>query len=632
MTELAPATEEAPRWALPAVMATHVALIAYFFPPSLLTGTEPIATYDHAMHLYQAARAVEAYRGWGALWSYDPFVLAGQPANAVEDLTSKTLELWCIALSYVGVPVARAYNAYVLLVHVALPPCVYAAARVLRFDGTTAVGAAALAVAAWFFDSFLHWCWFVGMVSWGAAAYLAVLAVALIHRALEDRTWPWFAAVAVVTAVATLVHPFVVVAVGVPAFGSYVRALGRLRPIHHVQLALGVAAAGATALVWIGPALAFRHYIGDTDVFLRPTASYFALDTLDLWKDVLETGEPVRTVVRTACFGAAAIQLARWHGARDTRVLPLATLIVAGLGFAYLGGYSWHLRQTQPYRQLAPAVLAAVLPAAVLARDLLRESRWPGLPSRAKVLFAVGAIAALPRVARTVLHYVPHALPEPARPTIDDEMTRALARVHEPRPPWKGHLTAPDDLIRARDWLASHHGGRGRVVVSHWVLAEYVAATTRVPTLGGLLERNVPHVDAHLFRSGAGGRPGGLERYFDRYAVGWVVTAGDFEPLDDRRDLLEPEIAFGPVRIYRTHAEPSWFHRGRGRLLSQSLNSLVVDDAAGPEVVLKFHWMETLRCRPGCSVKRVPVNEDRIGFVGVESPPRRFEIHNHYGP
>jgi hypothetical protein len=46
--------------------------------------------------------------------------------------------------------------------------------------------------------------------------------------------------------------------------------------------------------------------------------------------------------------------------------------------------------------------------------------------------------------------------------------------------------------------------------------------------------------------------------------------------------------------------------------------------------VIRFHWMESLRCRPGCTAERYRVKGDRVGFIRVRNPPRRFEIYNSY--
>jgi hypothetical protein len=125
-------------------------------------------------------------------------------------------------------------------------------------------------------------------------------------------------------------------------------------------------------------------------------------------------------------------------------------------------------------------------------------------------------------------------------------------------------------------------------------------------------------------------KPEGLKNYLERYAVGWVVVDGEFGPLDVRRDLLQPAESVGGFRIYRARAEPSYAARGNARISSQSLNSINVTDVTGPELVLRFHWMETLRCRPGCTIERAPEPFDRVGFVRVRNPPPAFEIYNGY--
>jgi hypothetical protein len=48
------------------------------------------------------------------------------------------------------------------------------------------------------------------------------------------------------------------------------------------------------------------------------------------------------------------------------------------------------------------------------------------------------------------------------------------------------------------------------------------------------------------------------------------------------------------------------------------------------EVVLRFHYLETLRCRPDCRVERFPVAGDRVGFIRVPDPRPELEIYNSY--
>jgi hypothetical protein len=113
--------------------------------------------------------------------------------------------------------------------------------------------------------------------------------------------------------------------------------------------------------------------------------------------------------------------------------------------------------------------------------------------------------------------------------------------------------------------------------------------------------------------------------------VGFLIVSGDHGPLDAQRDLLEPIVVLKGYRIYRVRAEPSYFAAGSGRVVEQRLNHLKVDGASGGDVVLRFHWMETLRCRPDCRVLREPTPGDRVGFIRVPSAPASFEIYQSYG-
>jgi hypothetical protein len=83
-------------------------------------------------------------------------------------------------------------------------------------------------------------------------------------------------------------------------------------------------------------------------------------------------------------------------------------------------------------------------------------------------------------------------------------------------------------------------------------------------------------------------------------------------------------------RRYRTRAVPSWLLRGIGQVVEQGVNSGKVVGASGDDLVVRFHWLESLACRPGCRIERFAVAGDRVGFIRIPSPPPAFEIYNAY--
>jgi hypothetical protein len=602
------------RLVLAATIASHVALCAYFAPLRVLFGKDPIMLSDYALHYYQVQRAVAAFRGWGKLWSWDPLALAGQPAGVAEDLTSKGTELFVIALRAMGVHTGFAFNLFTALGFALLPAAAWAAARLFDFPRRTAVWVVALWVLLWFFDSFLHWSWWIGMITWSIAAYGGVVLLGLLHRAFESKRAIWYLPFALLAPALALIHPFVALTLAVPGVALYLRAFRSLPRAHHAWFALGVLAAAATALVWIGPALRFRHWVDTADTFFNATLEYFVFDLVDVLRNSDHTGAPVRTVLRTLCFVVGGVTLFRWHRTGDRRALPLGALVIWGVFLAYFGGHSSLVRQTQPYRQIAPAMLAAALPAAVFLRENVSLERWRGFATRGRLLVGLAILLVVPRFVWTVHFYF-------TNPT------------HDPSRPWPTRLESANEAAReVRGWLVANHGGRGRVVVQHWVLDEYLAGATSLPLLGGIEQRNIQQADAHLFRRAKDGAlpTPELRQYLETYAVGWLVIGGPRIQLEDQHDLLQLAAIVSGHRMYRTRAEPSWLMRGSGQVVEQGLNSVKVEGASGDDVVLRFHWLESLACRPACRVERYPVAGDRVGFIRIPSPPPAFEIYNAY--
>jgi hypothetical protein len=627
-----PGTLRAVRAVLGVAGTLHLSLLAYFTPLKLPFSGLPFHTFDYALHAYQVDRALTAFRETGRLWAYDPLALAGQPAGTVEDLTSKSLELFVIALAKLGLNPWVAFNGYVLLVHLAMPFVAWKAARLFDLSRLAAALSVLFWVVLWYFDSLLHWFWYVGMISWSAASALTVLVVALMYRALEGRKPLTYLGLGLTAALVTLVHPFAVLTLVVPLAALYARSFRTLRPWEHAALAAGLAAAFSTTLVWLGTALRFRHYIGPVDAFLWPTLSYVWFDWLDLLKDVLMTGQPVRTAFRTLAFGLGFVGLLGLRQARDRRTLPLALVSFGSLALAYISGYSAALRQTQPYRHLGPGVLGAALVAAVVTANLVAARAAKGGTRNERAALGLGLVLAVPVLLRTVVGFLPTVLPGGAAP---HRMLRAslsppgVARL-ELQPTVLGYDGPDADYPVIAQHLERAVGQTGRVAVFDWVLGEYLATFTHVPILGGIPQRNVPHAAAHPLRLDLNPEfPGDdpIRRYLDQYAVRAVVLHGPETPWDIRRDLLAPLEGVGDYRLYLVRAPSSYFEQGGGRVTEQRLDSIRVSDVTGPEVVLRFHWLETLRCRPNCAVERAEAHRDGGGFLRVRTPPSTFEIY-----
>ena len=621
----------------------HGLLVLYFFPPRVVAGGEPVGAIDYALHQYQADRARQAFEGWGKLWGYDPQVLAGHPAGALEDLTSKGLELFVITLGQLGVNSVLAFNLFILVVHLCVPLLAWLTAWLLGLSPIQRAVATLLWVLLWFFDSLTHWIWYCGMISWAAGTCLALLLVALVFRVVQrGPAWGWIPVALLATLLVT-VHPFGSL-VAVPACALlYLRRARWLGLWGGAGVALTIALPVAVSSIWLTTAARMWHYVDELTNFLKPSAATLLWDFLDITEDPWDTGlAPVRTLLRFLCLTAGGVVLWRWRKQRDPRLLPLGLVLGMGLVLAYGGGLLEATSKVQPYRLMMPATLVAAFPAALLLCELLSPAALRKLGRPARLLLLLLAVMTLPRMVRTVIVNMPDPLPAPHRllpgSTHLDARQEPLSGLFAFRPAPLRHLGSDPNHKKLRDWLKKYHRGRGRVLVQDWILGEYLAWATRIPLLGGLEQRAIHQADAHLFRHHQDGNlPGrALRDYLERYAVGLVVIRAPvlekvtLPALEWRKDLLHFVTVVGGYRIYLTKINPSYFLRGKGRVVGQAFNSIRVEGASGDDVVLRFHWLETLRCRPHCEVQRFSIKGDRVGFIRVVRPPPKFEIYNAY--
>ncbi|HEX3598420.1 MAG TPA: hypothetical protein VHU80_25105 [Polyangiaceae bacterium] len=624
-----------------ALAIVHVLLVNYFVPIRRVFEHAPLTGDDYDLHIGQVYRVVEGLEGWGKSWVYDVQLLAGQPEGTILDSGSKGWELWTYFLHHwLGVDRAVAFNLFVLAVMLGAPKALYFAARAFELPPRAALIAAAMASTLWFFDSHIHWLWFVGMISWAGAACLATLTIGLFHRLITRERFVLAVPCGACLGVGLLVHPYTFFAVGPSMLASYARA-GRALPRRGHAAVLGiVVAALAMNAYWLRNAASHWHYVLDSAFYAQAGPRFLLCDFFDVLCSGADSGViGTRTGFRFLYLALGVAGLLYLFRRRDSRFLPLFVGVTALYFCAYLGGVVPGLQQTQPYRQITPAALLTTLPAAAFVDSFFRERRYAGLAFGTAALLSVLGFALFQRlVAGDALYFLPRLIPEPKR--LLDGSPSPLSKYGffwESPLPSHVHYGVPHEAYLEQGipaviaWLTAHVPAHDRLLAEGATMGERLAWQGRYEVIGGFVERNVSHAYANYFRQYKDRRPSDFEiaRYLHVFAVGWIVS--DRPEFADCPDVVERVATVGGWNVYRTREAVNRVLAGGGAVVATENRLSVHGSDPSSELVLSYHWHEALRCKPDCDVDLAPVDIDRVGLLRVPAPhPADVELYNSY--
>jgi hypothetical protein len=626
--------------AIVALVIIHVGLIFYFERPSVIFSGEPNSWLDFDTHIEQAWKALEAMDKWGKSWSYDPYLLAGNPNGTLFAADNKGWELWTFALWKLGVQKGIAFNLFLILAHVMVPWAAFFSVRLFGLGKWASLIAAVMGLSIWYFDSAPRWGWWCGMIAYGMASYLSILTIALFYRYLKGGRVSHLILLAVTMSVQHLIHPYAFVILVVPMLILYIQAAKKIPMLRHLGTVGAALIVVASNLYWIVPMIKFAHYLMplESGTYGQSSPLFLLTDYLGLLNEPVATGVlSTRTGFRFIVLAAAAAALISWRKSSDDRFKPLAAGILSMLAIAYLGSYTIIFTYLQPYRHVLPAIYLSIIPAAAFFETAVGSGALRRLPRLAYAIGGLGLLAIGGNLARDVLYFFPGALPNPhlgpadlielkiVNPYVPDIGSRQMEFRHVP--PF-------EDYAAVVSWINENDDGRGRILVQAWVLGEHLAWRTDSQILGGFRFRGMEHSQANLFHRMDRRKIDDEEigRYLEDYAVKWMVVSGPVNPLEKKTEFFNFAGYIPPVhRMYETTVTPSYFAEGGGSV-SATLNRIQVTGAdPGEDVVLRFHWLETLICRPGCSLFKEPIEHDSVGFIRIPAPhPADFDIENGY--
>ncbi len=616
--------------AVMAVLAMQVGLFLYF-GGAMLFSDVPYGGLDFDTHITQAYRVVEGIEGWKRTWVYDVQLLAGVPNGVIFDADNKGWSLVTYAGKQLGLSQGMAFNAFILAAHAGVVPLIYLGSRLLRVGPWGSLLAAAFAVLYWNFDSWSHWCWYVGMIAYALASLVFVVPLGLFYRWSQERR-PWQLVLTAITlALAHLVHPYSFFILAFPMLALYLRSASSLSWRGHAGVFGVVACVLVVNAYWLLDAARFWHYILDSSLFANTGPKSAVWDLLNILVEPAATGIiGKRAVYRTLALLGGGTMAVLWWRRGDPRALPIGGGLAVLVFLGYVGGLT-PLDQTQPYRNLLPAGFLGCMLTGALVEHAVTHRVFARFSKGARWTAGLLTVPLALLLVHEGLYYFIEDLPEPAMlPHGERAQLSALGYPeHAPYDYGDWHVDPLAQWVRERD------DGSGRFLVEGWSWGEQLAWKTDAQIMGGFIWRNLQHSWSNFFRR----RPQGIappaewQRYFDTYAVHWVIVTSPRHatPWWDHNPTIEKVADLGDFRAYKVLERTRLIEKGPGRVKASTNRIEVYGTDPSAPVVLRYHWLETLRCLPECSVERVKVPGDPVGFIRIPpGHPKDFLVFNKY--
>ncbi len=606
---------------------------------SELTGPWPLSRHDHPLYFHSARVTSSFLSQSGTTAGYDPAFMSGYAKSVIFPASSTLPELWLAVLGRER-PI-EAYKAYVF-VAASLAPWLLAGAGLVWGLSAPAIALGLLLWLVYVWTDFPIQYVNFGMLPYFLAIPMGVLATALLGRFLGRGGWGnWLAAV-LASSLVVLVHFTSAMVVAPAALGAFLVELGRGRRAGEPRSWGRIGAWWGIAVLvlllnafWWWPGLALAATKGDSSfAFVHPEGMLARLGKI-------VTTEPLIQPILWVLGGIGCVALRR----RDALCAAgLSGLAVAGFLWGYAAGSTRALDFLQPGRHTFALYSALSMAGGVGLSALfgrLRRIRpwlgWAGALGMASLLIGLCGSPMISSLAWQLGNPYPELLRRVA-----PRMASALA-IQRPSPMLSSRPSARlrwtiDNVkahVRPGERLFYEEGGFGVPGVPDpfdggrfsGLLPYYVPGIELIggPYLHAALRTNYTQIgEGRLF-----GREGWERSWFEAHArlyrpsaaMVWSPAARAFVLANP--DLFEVVADEGTLLLARVRGFSGETIEGRAEVEARP-GQLRVRAVAGELdgwVVLRYHFVPTLRSRPAVPLEAVRLAPDPVPFIRLKPPP-----------
>ena len=122
-----------------------------------------------------------------------------------------------------------------------------------------------------------------------------------------------------------------------------------------------------------------------------------------------------------------------------------------------------------------------------------------------------------------------------------------------------------------------------------------------------------------------------LKEYMELYNIKWIISfyPSSVECFNSYPEYFIFKEKIGVFSIYEVNREPNYFIRGEGSIIAD-FNTIELSEIKGEEIIIKYHWISTLKTKPERPIEAIKMLEDPNGFIKIINPPTTLLIYNAY--
>jgi hypothetical protein len=386
---------------------------------------------------------------------------------------------------------------------------------------------------------------------------------------------------------------------------------------------------------WLKPIFDFLHYKTN-----RPENYEFTLQIKNIYefavvyllqkRSVLYTGPALNnTFFEGLLLVLGVAGLFQWYKNRQFALFfPFSAGVLFIAAVTYFGSHVTLFAQFQPQRFSVPMNLLLLLPASVGLLPIVHVLFYKRRPlERVFVVFLLFVVLYQPIIRTFGMLYktkpyvfacdMPSELEELL--TFLEKNTTTEGRIliedsestnEEPEAYYGGHYPGLFPEYVKREYLC---GPRPMYPVKH----SYASFTKGLLFEKELQDYSLPEMQ-EMFKI-----------YNVKWIVCWLQESKAF--LAEFPEYVEKLATIDKFTIYEVKRKTSFFLKGTGKVKAD-YNRIELDDliAEDGEVVIAYHWMETLRAVPDVKLERFMVGGDPVGLIKISNPPSSLVISNVY--